>query len=153
MKKRTVQKLTQQQQDHRDAMIEEHGGEWKRSSSADQGYSFGTRHYINLSVQGLAELVDKNFADPHDRQNDAPEIGDLITFAMKVDELTEGKAEARFGGYVVERHRTDCRTSVDKVVVTGDLTPEVRSLFYKMLAHNHSNSFRDEPDHLWCWWG
>jgi hypothetical protein len=153
MKKRTTQtqqKLTQRQQDHRDAMIEEHGGKWRTSS--DQGYSLGTRHYVNLSVQGLCELVDKNFACPHEKQNDGPEINDLIDFAMKIDELTDGKTEVRFGGYTVERYRSDCRVSVDDIVVTGALIPDVKSLFYQLLANHHADDFRDETDHLYAWW-
>lgn len=71
----------------------------------------GIMNFTGLSKEALIQLVDRGFADPEEKQNDAPTIGWMIANLP---------ADTKFGGYVVSRNRSDTRVSIDTLEMSAE---------------------------------
>lgn len=76
-------------------------------------YMGGCRSFGNMSVDLLSKLVEMNFADPDDRQNDAPSIEEFIEFMNKWSGYV-------VHGYVISDKRSDYRVSVEAIEKIGE---------------------------------
>jgi hypothetical protein len=80
----------------------------------DKDYMGGSRRFNNLPLELLTLLVIEDHADPNDKQNDAPTIRDLITFAKQ---LKSKGYDFYFGGYAISPKREDYRVSIDTITI------------------------------------
>lgn len=94
---------TERRQKERDAIIFD--GEPK--------YYGGICHFRGMDYDTLRKLVDEGHADPEDRQNYAPSIGELLEALEMVEGVT-------FEGYTVHEDRPDYRVSVDGFTAPRD---------------------------------
>jgi hypothetical protein len=81
----------------------------------DKDYFGGVKHFKRLPLELLELLVLEDHADPNDKQNDAPTIRDLITFARQ---LKDKGYDFYFGGYATSPDREDYRVSVDTIEIS-----------------------------------
>ena len=68
----------------------------------------GVRRFNNLSPADLHWLVENDFADPRDCQNDSPTLQEFLYFA-------DTHPGFSFGGYAVSANRPDYRVSIDSI--------------------------------------
>lgn len=88
----------------RQQIIEEHGY-WT------YGYKDKVKYdllYFAIDSVGLKMLIDEKFADPEDRQNNAPSLGDIQKFI-------ETHPNFKACGYIVTPERDDYRVSIEEV--------------------------------------
>lgn len=69
-------------------------------------YLGGVRHFSQMDADTLQWMVDNKFADPQDKQNDAPTLGRFLTFLKQHPNF-------RAIGYVVDKSRGDYRLTVE----------------------------------------
>ena len=62
--------------------------------------------FSNLDAETLEKLIDSNFADPEEAQNDAPTIAEFLEF---MQDYPEYKAH----GYTIGLDRSDYRVSIE----------------------------------------
>ena len=74
-------------------------------------YLGGVRYFTDMTLETIKMLVKTGFADPEDRQNEAPSIEEFISFM----EANEGYV---LGGYTVTDERSDYRISIDRIEKT-----------------------------------
>lgn len=100
----------------RQEIISTYGNLFDRGSLRDSAKGFikdyDLLYYAGLTAEGLKLLIEKGYADPEDRQNSAPSIGEFLEFM---------KAHPRFGahGYIVTPERDDYRVSVEGLSCCG----------------------------------
>ena len=83
----------------------------------DKYYPGGIRKYTGLNVDKLRMLIDQNFADEDERQNECPSIGEIYKFMQKHPSFTAH-------GYTVDIARDDYRVSIEGVDKGGEMTVE-----------------------------
>lgn len=71
-------------------------------------YPGGIRRFSGMSYDTLKQLVDNNFADVNDTQNDSPSIEEFMEYAKTHPHVT-------FEGYAVELDRDDYRVSIETI--------------------------------------
>ena len=90
-------------------------------------YAGGTRRFDGLSLKKLRRLVELNFIDLEDNQNNSPTVREFIEFMEKYPDYT-------VMGYTVSIDRDDYRVSLDgiekrKVVYSEEEVDDFSSLF------------------------
>ena len=106
-------------------------------------YTGGLRLFNNLDVNTLGKLLDEGFADPRERQNEAPSIKRIYNFMRQYPEY---KAH----GYVVEAERPDCRISVEGVEKQGGYENRKElSDFCKLFGH--ADELTADAAGMYCW--
>lgn len=106
-------------------------------------YMGGIRNFENLSAATLRKLVDLGFADPEDKQNDAPTLGELLDFAEYY-----GPESYVFGGYVVSPKRSDCRVSINSIEFIAEHFDDDD----EEQAFEELTQYADEKDIDYAWW-
>jgi hypothetical protein len=107
------------------------------------GYHGGIMNYNRLSADGLQWMVDNRFADPAERQNDAPSIDKMLAFLIDNPKFSAI-------GYVVHKSRSDYRLSVEGVECNGPLTVAEERRFVEF-AHR-ADEFDTSETHYRAWW-
>ena len=82
------------------------------SASFDTTSIGGVKQFKRLKPMALQNLVDQDFADPEDYQNESPTINEFLEFAQIHPEL-----KPTFSGYTVDVNREDYRVSIDQIVL------------------------------------
>lgn len=105
-------------------------------------YFGGVRHFENLTLAQLTELIELEFCNPADRQNDAPTAGQFYKFIKKFPFLCAH-------GYTVHQSRDDYRMTIEGLHFEGTPSEEQVVAFRKFCksADNlpHCNG-------LYSWW-
>lgn len=74
----------------------------------EKQYLGGCRRFEYMTVETLQRLVSEGFAEPNDKQNAAPSLGQLIEYGKQHSGVT-------FSGYTISIRRDDYRVSIDAV--------------------------------------
>jgi hypothetical protein len=120
----------------RDRMLFGHVIEWVEENG-------GVEHFRDLSVATLKELIARNFADPDERQNDSPSIGQFLQFLEKYPHV---KAH----GYAVSPNREDYRVSLEGVEYDGPVSAELYRDFRALSSS--ADDFVCTHERLYCWY-
>lgn len=107
----------------------------------------GLYYFDALTVEGLQELIDRRFADPEERQNFSPTIGEFMAFSQT--QKSKG-FDFTFEGYVISPDREDYRVSIDGIQFRGDCSYQVIADF-EAIAHN-ADEIEIDPNLLHAWW-
>lgn len=109
-------------------------------------YMGGIRRYSNLDVATLNYLIAMGFADPQDKQNEAPTIEEFLQFLEKHPKFTAH-------GYVVSSEREDYRLSVEGVQceTMGDVLDVNDVADFGDMFHD-ADEFEVTPTFAWCWY-
>jgi len=125
--------LTEEQFDDRDKMMEP----FFITGPTDDDWFGGVRHYSDLDAATLKQLIAKGYADPEERQNRAPSIGEILEVIDRCPELTAH-------GYVVSRDRDDARISIEGVEGNCPLDD---ALFFR-----EADEFSYQNGEFYCWY-
>ena len=107
----------------------------------------GAYYFDELTVEQLEQLVNQQFADPAERQNFSPTLGEFLAFAQT--QKSKG-FEFRFEGYVISPKREDYRVSIDGLQFQGDCSYQVITDFHA-IAYN-ADELDIDPNFLRAWW-
>lgn len=114
----------------------------RRVNWADDA-SGGIEPFEWVSVETLKELVAKNYADPHDAQNESPTLGKYIRFMERFPEV-------RAHGYAVSPEREDYRVTVEGLQYVGEVGDELRREFSTLCGR--ADDFVCTDEELFCWY-
>lgn len=105
------------------------------------GFRYQVRDIAHFSSTPdvLEKLLEDGYADPNDRQNDAPTYSELVEFAKTVP-------GSRLLGYVVTPTRPDCRITIEEIQIPKDSD---RDACVKFAVFAHGS---DEFDGFRAWW-
>jgi hypothetical protein len=103
----------------------------------------GIERFSGLGVETLRTLVARNFADPADRQNDSPTLGEFLRFLEK-------HPEVRAHGYAVSPEREDYRVTIEGLEYAGPVSAELRREFRQM--NGAADECVCEAGRLYCWY-
>lgn len=103
----------------------------------------GTRHFNNLSLQQLQELVTNKFIDLQDAQNCSPAVEDFLNFMKDHEEFSAH-------GYAVSHKRDDYRVSLEGIEFKGDVSKNLMKDFVHLCRH--ADEFVCEENELYAWW-
>jgi len=103
---------------------------------------YGVRHFANLDANTLEKMIELGFADPEEKQNEAPTIGEFLEW-MKVNPSYKAH------GYVVCVERNDYRLSVEGVDGCGKDWEEVRRF---QLMFQDADEFDIEENYQRAWY-
>jgi len=113
-----------------------------------QNQRLGGLHYFDaLTVDQLQELLDRGFADPAERQNCSPTIGEIFQFGQA--QKSKG-FDWTFQGYVISPDREDYRVSVDGIEWRGDACYQIIADF-EAIAQD-ADELDIDPNFLRAWW-
>ena len=89
-------------------------------------------YFADLSIERLQELIDLKFADPKERQNEAPTNLQMLNFGKKITEKYEN-ISIRYHGYAVSPQREDYRISIEaiEIIISDEFNPELRQQLKK----------------------
>lgn len=105
-------------------------------------YKFGgIQKFENLDVETLGKLIDQNFAEPENRKNLAPSIGEIYDFMLRYPKY---KAH----GYAVSIDRDDYSISIEGVE-KGEPAESVYEFSDYMAVFRYSDVFYHET--MYCW--
>ena len=107
-----------------------------------KNYPGGCRNFENMSVDTLQCLVDEKFADPEDRQNYAPTIGELLEYGKSHKGVV-------FGGYAISADRDDYRVSIDTITQTIENEKELTAFAE---AFHDADEFSVTTESGYAWW-
>lgn len=110
-------------------------------SKYGKGYLGGTRNFEGLDNKNLKILLEQNFADPEDAQNDAPTIKEFLELMTKFPQL---KAH----GYAVEGIRDDYRISIEGLEAKGKIPRKLQDAFS---ALHFADEYESSSTYLRCW--
>jgi hypothetical protein len=112
------------------------------SNFKESAYFAGIRHFENLALAQLTELIELEFCDPTGRQNDSPTTGQFCKFMERFPFI-------RAHGYTVHRDREDYRMTIEGLHFDGTPSKKQAITFRK---------FCKSADNLPCcnglysWW-
>ena len=133
MWKMKTAELTEDQFDERDAIM----SKYRRMEAPFNGsFCGGVCYYTDLDLKTLELLVEKGYADPEERQNSAPSIGEIMDVMRRNPGLTAH-------GYYVTRERDDARISVEGVA--GIIDPNDLGIF------RGADEFDYDGKDFYCW--
>ena len=109
-------------------------------------YAGGIRNFHDMSYDTLKTLVDENFVNIDDRQNDAPSIKELMEYAEAHPYMT-------FNGYAVELARADYRISIDAIRQDFNRDKSATAAIKEFSDHFHAaDDFQIDDNEGYAWW-
>lgn len=114
----------------------------------------GYEHFEDLSLEQLAQLLEKNFAHPEEAHNYSPTIQEFYDFGKKSQALGFNPV---FTGYVISPDRKDYRTSISGIDIKVDVE-EIELEIDASLMWEFENFARKADDkiinywRLYAWW-
>ena len=120
----------------RDSIIEE-------SNFEESGYYGGIRHFKNLTLAQLTELIELEFCNPTGRQNNSPTAGQFCKFMKKFPFLCAH-------GYVVHREREDYRMTIEGLHFEGKVSRGQVAAFRKFCTG--ADDLSTSKGILYSWW-
>lgn len=113
----------------RDRIIKE-GSEYM-----DESYCGGIVRFYGIDAKTLKRLVDLKYADPTDKQNDAPTLGEFLA-ASEEDPLI------LYSGYAVSGDRDDCRVTIDACQIRENV---VKAKYPEWLRSRDEENYVGDP--------
>jgi len=110
---------------------------------SDDTYLGGTAEYYGLTIDKLNQLLEENFIDPYERQNDSPTVDEFREFLRDCPEVTAF-------GYAVHKRRDDYRVSIEGVEFTGPVSMVTMLEFVKLCRY--ADEFECTQTRLRAWW-
>ena len=107
-----------------------------------EAYRGGWRRFENLSLDTLKQLVDQNYIDLDERQNNSPSVREIMEFMEKYPDYTAH-------GYVISAKRPDYRVSLEGVEKRAPAASKEEKEEFKRLF-----KYADEcnmTDCMYCW--
>lgn len=104
-------------------------------------YMGGVRHFKNLSLSKLEQLIECDFIDLDERQNCAPCVKEIYEFMKKYPDYTAH-------GYTVSIRRNDYRVSLEGVSKESG-ADSVEELEDFMRLFKFADDFSTSP--MYCW--
>lgn len=105
--------------------------------------SGGITRFNHLNLEALKQLIDENFADPTERQNDSPSIQEFYDFMEK-------HPGCGCHGYFVDIERSDYRVSLEGIIFGGKVTIPLLLDFASQFRS--ASEFEVDVHYLYCWW-
>ena len=111
-----------------------------------QSYEFGDcKRFERLSLNRAKVLVSLGLLDLDGRQNDSPEVRDMLDFV-------ENHGDGWYlHGYVTSPTREDCRVTLEGVGYSGGPL-SIDDLFDFLKAFSDADKFEVEKTLAWCWY-
>lgn len=104
---------------------------------------------FKIKVDQLQKLVEKKFANPKDKQNNAPTLGCLLEIGQLA--LSHGQ-EVEFVGYAISAKREDYRITIDGINIWLEAKLS-RELVDKVLPlEETADEFIFDSDCVTAWW-
>lgn len=101
-------------------------------------------HFTNLSLWRLEKLINLQFIELNECQNDSPNTEEIFNFIKKYPDYTTH-------GYVVTINRFDYRTTLEGVEKnSGFNSLQEEKDFYKLFSHADELIATDK--HIYCWY-
>lgn len=107
------------------------------------GYWGGIRHFKNLTLAQLTELIELEFCDPAHRQNDSPTIEQFCKFMERFPFLYAH-------GYAVHRDREDYRVAIEGLSFKGKVSRGQVIAFRKFCKG--ADNLTANNNELHAWW-
>ena len=105
---------------------------------------FGGCETINhLTLKQLEQLIEEDFIELEECQNDSPTINDFYN-------LMKQHPEVCAHGYAVEVKRRDYRITLEGLRYTGLVSPQLAAAFTKLCRH--ADEFELDENYLYSWW-
>lgn len=112
----------------------------------DEKYPGGIRYFHDMSYDTLKKLVEENFVNVDDKQNDAPSIKELMEYAENHQHMT-------FNGYAVELARPDYRISIDAISQDFGKDKDVKTAMAEFSNHfSAADDFQIDNSAGYAWW-
>jgi len=108
----------------------------------DYEKNYEIRYFDQLDADTLQQLIDLKFADPKEKQEDAPTIANFLKWLRD-------NPDYKAHGYVVSINRDDYRVSIEGVDGCAK-TPEALNRFIKMFRK--ANEFHVDADYQRAWY-
>ncbi len=114
----------------------------KRYQEDDYRYG-GIRHFDHLNLNTLKDLINENFIDKEECQNDSPSTEDIYEFIQSHPRFT-------CHGYAVSISRSDYRVTLEGVELNGWYSREELIDFIEMFRYADELCIGEE--NLYCWY-
>lgn len=109
-------------------------------------YVGGIRHFTNVSLDTIITLIERGFANPSDKQNEAPSILEFCEFVKN-----HNPNNWYFHGYAVSPNRYDCRVSVEGIGSVHPLTSDDLVDFISLCKY--ADTLIDKKNNpVYCWY-
>lgn len=112
-------------------------------NNSDVDWLGGIKHFDNLMVDQLNELIVDNYIDVNECQNSSPSVGEFFEFMKKHRQVAAH-------GYAVSHKRDDYRVSIEGLSYCGNLSKDL--LFDFIHLCRHADEFIAEEKRLYSWW-
>ena len=114
----------------------------------------GCEFFEDLTLDKLGQLLEENFAEPQQTQNNSPTIQEFYEFGQKSQNLGY---EPFFIGYVVSPDREDYRTSIEGIQLSLEVETIDSRIYADLIsAFKRFAQTADETDIssilLYAWW-
>ena len=106
-------------------------------------YAGGIARFENMSCEVLEKLLELEFADPKETQNNSPTIKQFLTFMQKYPKF-------KAIGYVVSPDRDDCRVTIEGLKANENLTAEEIAAF--AIKFHNADEFDVTLTSARCWY-
>lgn len=117
--------------------------------------SFGMLKFYGLSIECLQKLINLKFADPKEKQNNAPSIARMLDFGNEITKKYNGISVC-YHGYAIPPERPDYRVSIEVIEVhiyddfNNELYQELVNDFKKFTKS--ADEKKINTDCFYAWW-
>ncbi len=109
---------------------------------ANWGYG-GCINFEGLNKKRFDLLLEENFIDPDDSQNESPTAKEFKDFMDRYPDVTAH-------GYAISPDRCDCRITIEGISYNGSVSKEMMKDFIDMCRY--ADEFVCENNCLYCWY-
>ena len=104
---------------------------------------------FKIKIDQLQQLVDKKFANPEDKQNNAPTLGCLLEIGQLAHDTGQ---EVEFVGYAISAKRGDYRITIDGINIwlEAKLSQELADKVLPL--EETADEFIFDSDCITAWW-
>lgn len=104
---------------------------------------YDTKNFEGVTALQLRALLESNFSDEEDAQNDSPTYREFLEFM-------EAHPGVTAHGYIVTPDREDCRVSIEGIEYEGAYTMEWLKDFAFLCRH--ADEFKIDENGFYCWY-
>lgn len=134
---KTMRVLTPEEQKERASIIRECCPDYTKDDF--ENYA----DFTGMDAKTARKLIDLGYADPNDRQNEAPTLGEFVSFCEKYPEF-------RMNGYTIGGDRDDARISIPEARGTAMSDGAVQD-FISLFRGADEFSADAESGECYCW--
>ncbi len=112
-------------------------------------YGGGMARFEDLDVATLKKLIELRYADPEDKQNEAPTIAEFVALLERHD--TED-SDLTAHGYVIHKERDDYRVSIEGIEGTTRFSEGLLDILTVCVTADEFTVESDLTFHVRAWW-